>query len=58
MVLRSGEYFKTKKSKFFLDVSRFNLISNSSSVQIIALGGINLSNFSKLQTKVYFIRKL
>ena len=42
--------FKTKKSKFFLDISRFNLLSNSSDLRIIALGGINLSNFNKLRT--------
>ena len=42
--------FKTKKSKFFLDISKFNLISNFSNVRIIALGGINLSNFNKLRS--------
>ena len=42
--------FKTKKSKQFLGVSRFNLISISSNIKIIALGGINLSNFSKLNS--------
>ena len=42
--------FRTKKSKFFLDVSKFNLISNFSNVKIIALGGINLSNFNKLRS--------
>tara|TARA_B100000787_G_scaffold130174_1_gene99076 strand:+ start:1622 stop:2170 length:549 start_codon:yes stop_codon:yes gene_type:complete len=46
--------FKTKKSKFFLDVSRFNLISNSCDVKIIALGGINLSNYSKLRSVLCF----
>ena len=46
--------FKTKKMKFFLDISRFNQISNSSDLKIIALGGINLSNFYKLKmTKCY-----
>ena len=42
--------FKTIKSKFFLDVSKFNLLSNSSNLKIIALGGINLSNFNKLRS--------
>ena len=42
--------FKTIKSKFFLDVSRFNLISNFSDLKIIALGGINYSNFKRLRT--------
>ena len=46
--------FRTKKSKFFLDVSRFNLISNSCDVKIIALGGINLSNYSKLRSVLCF----
>jgi len=41
--------FRTKKTKFFLDVSRFNQISNSSDLKIIALGGINSSNFYKLK---------
>jgi len=40
--------FKTKKSKFFLGVLRFNLISISSNTKVIALGGINSSNYSKL----------
>ena len=42
--------FQTKKSKFFLDISKFNLISNSSSINIVALGGINSSNFNKLRS--------
>lgn len=41
--------FKTKKSNFFLDISKFNLISNFSSIKIIALGGINFNNFYKLR---------
>jgi thiamine-phosphate pyrophosphorylase len=41
--------FKTKKSSFFLSISKFNLISNSSRAKIIALGGINSSNFFKLR---------
>tara|TARA_B100000767_G_scaffold266113_1_gene283055 strand:- start:17 stop:565 length:549 start_codon:yes stop_codon:yes gene_type:complete len=41
--------FKTKKNKFFLNISKFNLISNSSDLKIIALGGINSSNFSYLK---------
>jgi len=41
--------FKTNKSKYFLDISKFNLISNSSHLKIIALGGINSSNFYKLK---------
>lgn len=41
--------FKTQKSKFFLDISKFNLISNASASKIIALGGINSSNYIKLK---------
>jgi len=41
--------FKTKKSNFFLGISKFNLITNFSNTKIIALGGINSSNFNKLR---------
>ena len=41
--------FYTKKSNFYLDVSRFNLISKSANAKIIALGGINYLNFRKLK---------
>jgi len=40
--------FKTKKTKFFLEIAKFNLLTNLSKNKIIALGGINDSNFSKL----------
>ena len=40
--------FKTEKSNFFLEICKFNLLANSSRHKIIALGGINYSNFSKL----------
>ena len=42
--------FKTKKSKLFLGISKFNLISISSNINIVALGGINSSNYSKLKS--------
>jgi len=42
--------FKSKKSNFFLGISRFNLISNFYDLEIIALGGINLSNYRKLRS--------
>lgn len=42
--------FKVNKSKFFLNISKFNLISNVSNVKIIALGGINSSNYSQLRS--------
>ena len=41
--------FKTKKSNFPLGISKFNLLSNSSTAKIIALGGINSSNFFRLR---------
>ena len=40
--------FKTNKSNFFLETIKFNLIANESKKNVIALGGINYSNFSKL----------
>jgi len=46
--------FKTKKSNYFLDVVRFNLITNNSKKKIVALGGINSKNFKKIRlTKSY-----
>jgi thiamine-phosphate pyrophosphorylase len=41
--------FETSKSKYFLDISKFNLLSNSSNTKMIALGGINSSNYNKLK---------
>tara|TARA_B100000787_G_C16144385_1_gene273497 strand:- start:112 stop:681 length:570 start_codon:yes stop_codon:yes gene_type:complete len=41
--------FKTKKTNFFLNISKFNLISNSSDIQTIALGGIANFNYRKLK---------
>ena len=40
--------FKTNKSKFYLNSIKFNLIANLSKINIVALGGINSLNFSKL----------
>tara|TARA_B110000438_G_C15739632_1_gene617859 strand:+ start:68 stop:616 length:549 start_codon:yes stop_codon:yes gene_type:complete len=42
--------FKTEKSKFFLDICRFNLISNVSNVKTVALGGINSTNLNRLKS--------
>lgn len=39
--------FKVKKSKSFLGVCKFNLISLSYKVDLIALGGINEKNFNQ-----------
>ena len=41
--------FKTKKSNYFLDIVRFNLISINSKREIVALGGINYSNYKKIK---------
>jgi thiamine-phosphate pyrophosphorylase len=40
--------FKNKNYSSYLGVNRFNLITNALNVKVIALGGIDLSNFSKL----------
>ena len=39
--------FKTYKSNHYLDVNKFNLLAKNSKLNIIALGGINKSNFKK-----------
>jgi len=41
--------FYIKKSKKFLDIYRFNSLSYSNKVDILALGGINEYNFQKLK---------
>ena len=41
--------FQTEKSKSFLGISKFNLISNATKIKAIALGGINSTNFNKLK---------
>ena len=41
--------FNTKKTNFFLNISKFNLISRSTDIKIIALGGINSTNYKKLK---------
>ncbi len=41
--------FKTKKSNYFLDIIRFNLIANNSKKKIVALGGVNSSNYKKIK---------
>ena len=40
--------FKTKKNKYFLDVTRFNLTKLNAKKDIIALGGINDKNIKKV----------
>ena len=42
--------FKVKKSKKFLGIVKFNLISNQFKNKIIALGGLNENNYKKLKT--------
>ena len=41
--------FKTKKSNYFLDTVRFNLIANNTNKKIVALGGINSSNYKRIK---------
>ena len=41
--------FKTKKSNYFLNINRFNLIANKSKKKIVALGGINSSNYKRIR---------
>ena len=40
--------FKTNKHKYYLDVIKFNLISNVTKRKIVCLGGINSSNLKKI----------
>ena len=42
--------FKTQKSKEFLEIVKFNLLTNQFKKQIIALGGINQKNYKKLKS--------
>ena len=42
--------FKVKKSRKFLGIVKFNLISNQFKNKIIALGGLNENNYKKLKT--------
>ena len=41
--------FKTKKSNYFLDIIKFNLIANNTKKKIVALGGVNSSNYKKVK---------
>ena len=41
--------FKTKKNNLFLGVTKFNLLSKSTNIKVIALGGIDGSNYKKLR---------
>ena len=41
--------FKTKKSNYFLDISRFNLIAKDTKKKIVALGGVNSSNYKRIK---------
>ena len=42
--------FKVKKSKKFLGILKFNLISNKFKEKIIALGGLNENNYKRLKS--------
>jgi len=41
--------FKTKKSNYFLNINRFNLIAKNTEKKIVALAGINCSNYKKIK---------
>ena len=41
--------FKTKKTNYFLDIARFNFIAKNTEKEIVALGGINYSNYKKIK---------
>ena len=41
--------FFNSKNKNFLDIIKFNLLANHTKKKIVALGGINKSNFKKLK---------
>ena len=41
--------FKVNKSKKFLDVTKFNILSNLINGKTIALGGINKNNIKKIK---------
>ena len=43
--------FKVNKSKNFLDVTKFNILSNLINGKTIALGGINKNNIKKIKIK-------
>ena len=40
--------FKVNKSKYYLDVIKFNILANNTKKEIIALGGINFNNLKKI----------
>ena len=40
--------FKTNKHKYYLDIVKFNLISNATKRKIVCLGGINSNNLKKI----------
>ena len=40
--------FKTNKHKHYLNIIKFNLISNATKIKIVCLGGINSSNLKKI----------
>tara|TARA_Y100000590_G_scaffold129455_1_gene147996 strand:- start:135 stop:695 length:561 start_codon:yes stop_codon:yes gene_type:complete len=41
--------FKTKKSKKYLGINRFNYLTNSTKINVLALGGINEKNIKQLK---------
>ena len=41
--------FQTTKSKKYLDIYKFNFLSLTNNINILALGGINKNNYNKLK---------
>ena len=40
--------FKVKKSNYFLDISKFNILAKNTKKNVVALGGINMENLKKI----------
>ena len=40
--------FEVKKKKYFLDVTKFNLLTLNKKIKFVALGGISEKNISRL----------
>ena len=41
--------FKVKKSNTYLDIFKFNVLSNNTKKDVVALGGININNLKKIK---------
>ena len=41
--------FQVRKSNYYLDINKFNLLANNTNKKIVALGGINKNNLKKIK---------